>query len=220
MHITILGASRFGVATARHMISDGHEVVLIDENRTKLDELSEDLDCGLIHGDGTLPSVLRDAFGDGSDAFVALTNEDNVNILASVVAKSIGYERVIPQIVRPELMAIAEQLSLDETITPHESIARSIASALEQHSPVETSLSLHNELRILSLGVPDGAGPVRIGDLGLPAKSRAIARIREGAETFADGDTELRAGDFVMILVEHGDQEAVQKRFSALEPPH
>ena len=215
MHITILGASRFGVATAKQMIADGHEVVLIDEDRARLDELSEELDCGMIHGDGTLPSVLRDAFGDGSDAFVALTNEDDVNILASIVAKSVGYERVIPQIVRPELLTIAEELSLDETITPHESIARSIASALEQHTRFETDLSLRNELRILSLHVPDTMEPVTIGDLKLPGSSRVIARIREGSETLADSDTELRPGDAIMIVVDHDDQETVQKLFNS-----
>lgn len=215
MHITILGASHFGVATAKQMIADGHEVVLIDEDRVRLDELSEELDCGMIHGDGTLPSVLRDAFGDGSDAFIALTNEDNVNILASIVAKSVGYKRVIPQIVRPELLTIAEELSLDETITPHESVARSIASALEQHSRFESDLSLRNELRILSLHVPDTMEPVTIADLRLPAKSRVIARIRDRAETLVNGDTQLRAGDALLIVVEHDDQERVQMLFNS-----
>ena len=88
MHITILGASRFGVATVRNLIEQGHEVVLIDIDRDRIDELADGLDCAMICGDGTLPSTLRDAFGDGSDALVALTNEDDVNILASATSAS------------------------------------------------------------------------------------------------------------------------------------
>ena len=110
MHITILGASRFGVATVQHLIDEGHEVVLIDSDRSRLDNLADELDCGMVCGDGTLPSTLRDAYGDGSDALVALTNEDDVNILAAVVGRAIGFGRVIPQIVRPELLTVVEEL--------------------------------------------------------------------------------------------------------------
>ncbi|MGR3512005.1 MAG: potassium channel family protein [Paracoccaceae bacterium] len=145
MHITILGASRYGVATARKLIDENHEVVLIDLNRNRIDELSDGLDCAMICGDGTLPSTLRDAYGDGSDALVALTNEDDVNILASVVARAVGYKRVIPQIVRSELLSVIEELDLDDAITPHESLARSIVSGLTQNSKVDTELALHEE---------------------------------------------------------------------------
>lgn len=105
--------------------------------------------------------------------------------------------------------------SVLEGLRGDDSIARSIASALEQHSRFETELSLRNELRILSLHVPDTMEPVTIGDLKLPGSSRVIARIRESSETFADGDAELRAGDAIMIVVEHEDQETVQKLFNS-----
>ena len=70
MRISVLGASRLAVATTRQLIGKGHEVVLIEQDRDRTDELAETLDCGMIHGDGTLPHTLKDAFGDGSDALL------------------------------------------------------------------------------------------------------------------------------------------------------
>ncbi len=218
MHVSILGASNFGVTTLKQLIANGHEAVLIDKNRERLEELSEDLDCGFIHGDGTLPSILRDAFGDGSDAFVALTNEDEVNILASLVAMSIGYERVIPQIVRSELLSITEELGLTETITPHESVAQSIVSALEHHSQIETASVLHNELRLLTLTLPETMAETTFEEFGLPSDVRAVAHIRDGSEALIDPTTRLEPGDRVMLVFETEKEDLLRQIINPEKP--
>ena len=75
---------------------------------------------------------------------------------------------------------------------------------------------MRNELQILSLDVPDTMEPVTIGDLRLPANTRAIARNRESSETLVDVDTELRAGDVLLNLLAHDEiQETVQKLFGS-----
>ena len=214
MHITILGASRFGVATARQLIDAGHEVVLIDIDRAKLDELADGLDCGMVCGDGTLPSTLRDAYGDGSDALVALTNEDDVNILAGVVARSVGYERIVPQIVRPELLTVVEELQLGDVITPHESLARSIISALTEHSELDTDLALHRDLRLVNHVVPASMAGKTIGDLDLPKHVRPVAYASDAGENFADADVELSEGDHLMFVAANDAVKPLTKLFS------
>lgn len=202
MHVTIIGASRFGVATAQQLLDAEHEVVLVDQDREKLDELAETLDCGMIHGDGTLPSTLNDAFGDGSDALIALTNADNVNILASVVGRSVGYKRVIPQIVRAELLSVVDALDLDDTITPHESVARSIVSALMQDSPVETDMNLQHDLRLVVHSVPGVLDGMHAADLDLPEGARPIAVMRDDHETLVNADTTLHEGARMLLVVQ------------------
>lgn len=215
MHITILGASRFGVATAKHLIEEGHEAILIDKDKERLEALADELDCGMIHGDGTLPSTLRDAFGDGSDALIALTNQDDVNILASVVGRSIGYDRVIPQIVRPELLSVVEELDLDDTITPHESVAQSIVSSLSQHSEMETDMTLHRELRIVSHRISDALAGRTVGKLDLPKGSRAIALVRDKTERLIEPRLKLRERDSLMLIVPSDRLEEVGQLFAS-----
>ena len=214
MHVTILGASRFGVATARELVDNGHEVVLIDIDKARLDSLADGLDCAMVCGDGTLPSTLRDAYGDGSDALVALTNEDDVNILAGVVARSIGYKRIIPQIVRAELLSVVEELELGDVITPHENLARSIASALVDHSELDADRALHRDLRLVHHAVPDSMDGTTIGDLDLPEKARVIAHANDEGEDFAEPDTPLRAGDHLWFVLSDGAVKSLNKLFS------
>jgi trk system potassium uptake protein TrkA len=136
MRIIVVGASRFGLATLTRLIDKGHEAVLVDRDRDRLDAVSDDIECGLIHGDGTLPSILREAMGDGADTLMMLTNQEEVNILGAAVGRSIGFERTVVQIIRTQLLPICDELGLKEVITPHETVARSIVSSLEEGRPV------------------------------------------------------------------------------------
>ena len=213
MQITILGASRFGVATAQHLIDEGHEVVLIDSDRARLDELADELDCGMVCGDGTLPSTLRDAYGDGSDALVALTNEDDVNILAAVVGRSVGFERVIPQIVQPELLSIVEELELDDVITPHDSLAKSIVGSLTEHSEVDTDLALHRELRLVHHIVPKALDGKTIGEIDLPEGARPVAHAGRDRENLAEEDVKLSRGDKLVFVTKKEDAEKLTNIF-------
>ena len=131
MRIVVIGGSRLGVALVEKLLENGHEVVLVDESRERLDEVAERLDAGFIVGDGTLPQTLRDAYGDGADALLLMTNQDDVNILGAVVGRSIGFPRIVVQIVREQLLSVCEELGLDDVVTPHGTVARSIVQSLE-----------------------------------------------------------------------------------------
>src|SRR6056297_1223442 len=101
MRIVIVGASALGEAAARKLIDGEHDVVMVDPDRRRLEEMAESHDLGVIHGDGTLPSVLREAGGENFDALLALTESDEANILCAMVGRSVGYEKVVPKIVNP-----------------------------------------------------------------------------------------------------------------------
>ena len=203
MRIVIVGASRFGVATARQLIDDNHEVVLIDKNREKLNSLAEDLDCGMLHGDGSLPTVQRDAFGDHADALVLLTNADDVNIMAALVGRSVGFDRVVPQIVRAELVSVCEELGLDDLITPHATLARSIQRMLEDRSDAALELRFRNGLTLRGYPIGSRFDGGTVGDLDLPEQSRVLGLIRgDEDEKLTRADTVLQKGDQLIIVAE------------------
>lgn len=214
MRIVIVGASRFGAATARTLIKGGHEVVLVDMDEARLEELGEELDCGLIHGDGSLPSVQRDAFADHADALVLLTNEDDVNILAAVVGRSVGFERVVPQIVRPELLAVCEELGLDDLITPHATVARSIVRALEEGKGAAVDLRLSEGLTVRRYPAGKAAGQ-EAGALELPEGVRAIAVSREGRQILIEPGVTLQEGDQLVVAVRGSALDEMEARFGA-----
>ncbi|MDH3263767.1 MAG: NAD-binding protein [Paracoccaceae bacterium] len=213
MRIVIVGGSQFGIVTAEKLIGRGFEVVLIDRSREKLDRLAERLDCGLIEGDGTLPHTLRDAFGSDSDILIALTNRSDDNILASLVGRSVGYGRVILQIVDAELMAVCEELGLHEVLTPHATVADSIVASVVDGGETEPVVKLHNELRLVSHCVTRALSGRTVAELELPRGARPIARVRDGKESFAEASTRLGEGDFLLFAVEADEAEALAERF-------
>jgi trk system potassium uptake protein TrkA len=217
MRVVVLGASRFGVAIAEHLIADAHEVVLIEKDRARLERLADRLDCGMIEGDGTLPTIQREAYRDENDVFIAVTNASDDNILASLVARSVGFGRVIPQIVSSELMAVCKELDLTDVINPHATVAESICGGLEDDAAVAPEALLQNELALKRVIVTGAQAGKTVGDLSLPDEARAIALVRDEKESFASGETELKQDDELIFLLKRGDTEALDGCFETKE---
>lgn len=213
MRVIILGASRFGAAIADRLIGAGHEVVIIDKDRSRLEKLSERLDCGMVEGDGTLPSVLRDAFSDERDIFIAVTNASDDNILASIVARSVGFGRVIPQITSAEFMDVCEELDLVDAINPHATVAESVCVGLEGRTEVDADATLHHELALKRVTVPAAMGGQTLDAIEVPGSARAIAIIRDGSETLAQPDAALKTGDSILFVLERDEIGALDEAF-------
>lgn len=216
MRIVIVGASRFGIATAEQLGEAGHEVVLVDADGEKLEHLAETLDCGMLEGDGSLPSVQRDAYGDGADALLLLTNVDDVNILAALVGRSVGFPRVVPQIVRRQLLAVCEELGLENLITPHATVARAIVRSLEEGRSSALDLSAHSGFDVLGYRVGAEQDGCTVAELDLPAGARAIAVTREDENILLTETTRLARGDTLIAAVAGKAQEEMDARFDSV----
>lgn len=214
MRIVIVGGSKFGVATAEQMIEHGHEVVLIDKDRAKLERLSEQLDCGLIEGDGSSPSVLREAHRGDNDLLIALTNASDDNILTALVARSVGFSRVIPQIISPELLEVCAELELNDTITPHATVAKSLCRALEEDTEVTEDLNLSGALRLKRVEVPAAMDGKTLAELDLPKDTRAIALIDGEDETLPRDDSMLKGCGHVLFVVPADKVKALERCFA------
>lgn len=196
MRLVIVGASRFGIAAARQAQEAGHSVVIVDHDREALEALEDGLDCGRLHGDGALPGVLRDAYGDGADALLLLTNSDDVNILAALVGRSVGFERVIVQIIRPELAHVCAELGLDDRITPFTTVASSIMDMLDVEDDAQPEIV--GAERII-LDVAARLAGERLGDVSLPRGARIAAALRRSSDDWLGDDDTLEEGDRLIL---------------------
>ncbi|MEM7508437.1 MAG: NAD-binding protein [Pseudomonadota bacterium] len=209
MRIVIAGATRLGVVAAQQMIDSGHDVVLIDQDPAVLERLADQFDCGMLRGDATLPSTLRDAAGDGADVLLALTNSDEDNILAALVARSVGYERVVPQIVETELTAICEEMALKEFITPHATIARSLVESIEGGKAPEREAPLAGTFSLTGYDTGSAMIGRRVGDLDLDGDARVVAVTRGEVDRFAEPDLTIQEGDRLAILCSRNEVQAI-----------
>jgi trk system potassium uptake protein TrkA len=118
MKTVILGCGRAGAYLARMLASEGHEVTVIDQNRISFGRLGSNFPGNLVVGTGIDEDVLRRAGIEQAEAFVAVTNGDNTNVMAAQVAKNIfGVPRVVCRIYDPLRAELYRSLGL-QTICP------------------------------------------------------------------------------------------------------
>jgi len=216
MRIVFVGAGSAAVATARQLIGKGHEVVIIERDAARIQELSGELDCGFIHGDGTRPDILREADTGSIDVLLCLTAMDQENIISSLVGKVEKIPHVVTKIEDPQFEKVAIALGLENIVLPAQAMARQLVDIIESHETLEISPVIKGDARVFAfLVTAEQAGPLK--KLDLPAAARAICMYREGKLAFVDKDTRLREGDEVVVLA-HGDVAADLQQRLTLAP--
>ncbi|MGR9101350.1 MAG: potassium channel family protein, partial [Gammaproteobacteria bacterium] len=128
MKVVFIGASSLALATAELLLRVGHEVVIIENDKSVIDELMEKIDCVFVHGNGSKPAILKETEPASIDVLFCLTKSDEANIIASLVARSLGVKRVITRIEDPEFEHICVELGLNDTIIPTLTNARYLAN--------------------------------------------------------------------------------------------
>lgn len=199
---------------ARVMLKRGHEVVIIERNRERIDALGGQFDCGFLHGDGSTPALLREADPEHTDCLFCLTGQDQTNILASLVGRSLGFARVVTKIEDPEFEHVCIELGLEDTIIPALTIGRYLADMLQGQDLLELSALVKDEARVFSF-VAREADAVTVGTLDLPDESRVICLYRDGKFRLPEADTKLQQGDEVIVLTHSRNLAKLQQRWGA-----
>lgn len=118
MRVVILGCGRAGAYLARTLVAEGHQVTVIDRERVAFGRLGHDFTGELVVGVGIDEDVLRRAGIEEAEAFVAVTNGDNTNVMAAQVAHNVfGVRRVVCRIYDPLRAEMYRELGL-EVICP------------------------------------------------------------------------------------------------------
>lgn len=213
MKAVFVGAGSLAVMTARRLLSHGHEVVMIDHNKARIDALAEELDCGFLHGDGSKPAVLREADPAKTHVLFCLTENDQTNILASLAGRSLGFKRVVPKIDDPEFEHLCVELGLQDAIIPARTTGRYLADMFEGRDHMEVIALIKDEARVFSF-VAREEDEKPINELGLPAGSRVMFCYRDEKFTLPEPDSKLKKGDEVMIITHSKNIKELHDRWS------
>jgi len=199
MRAVFIGAGELTTLTARQLLDSGYEVVIVEKEKSRIEELSVDLDAGFIQGDGSKPAILREADPEATDFLFCLTGHDQHNIITSLVGRSLGYKRVITRIEDPSYEHICIELGLTDVVVPAYTISRYLADMCAGHDVLEKSAVVRGEARIFSFVVREG-DEGGLEDLDLPAESRVVCMYRGERLILPDADSDLRKGDEVIII--------------------
>ena len=214
MRTVFVGAGKVSLETAKGLIKKGHEVVIIENDKGKIDELSEEMDCSFLHGDGSQPNILREVNPERTHFLFCLTNSDQVNLIASLVGRSLGFARVITSIGDSQFEGICRELGLQDTINPSRTISRYLEDLVAGGENLQLSTIIKDTARFFIFKAREGEA-VAVKDLDLPGEARVICYYRDDNFAFADQETKFRPGDEIVILTHSKNLPRLQERWMA-----
>ena len=202
--LMILGGSPIGEMVAKQMAKELDSVKLIELNKEKCLDLSEKLPANVIvvNGDGRNSDMLQEESIKDYDAFVAVTNSSETNILACVAAKSLGVARTIAEVENIEYIRLAESMGVDAVINKKLITAGRIFKFTLSNKVRFIKYMSGTDAEILEFIVaPDSKiTKAPLMDMGFPSNA-IIGGIIRGNESFiAVGDTQIQAYDRVAVF--------------------
>ena len=215
MYVIVAGGGKVGANVARSLLRMGHEVTLIEQRPYRYERLEEEFEHQVLLGDATELHVLEKAgIARPPDLVLAVTGDDEDNLVICQIARE-GYNvpKVIARVNDPRNQAHFELLGITQTVCATSNILGLVEHEVPEHELVHL-LELRSEnLEIVEVLIEGGApcAGKRIDKLNLPDGARVISVVRAGVAQIADGDTEIRAGDQVLAILEPGKEDELRR---------
>jgi trk system potassium uptake protein len=218
MYILIVGAGKVGWNLARELIEKNNEVTIVESDPQRYTTVEEEMEHAVQYGDGSELWVLERAGIERADMVIAVTGDDEDNILICQVAREkYGVERVISRCNNPRNLQHFELLGIKPAVSATDLILRLIEHEVPKYGLVHL-LDLPTErLEIIEIEVASGsaADGVAVKDLGLPDGSLVISILRDGAGFVPLADSVVEAGDEVLLVLDTGLESKITARFAA-----
>jgi trk system potassium uptake protein TrkA len=216
MYAIVAGGGKVGYYLAKELVEQGHEVLVIERAARQCAFITEDLGNIVMQGDAAEASVLAEAGTARADVIVAVTGDDEDNLVISQVAKShFQVPRTIARINNPKNEQIFRMLGINATVSSTDIILGVLEQELPAHSIVPLLRLRHADVEVVE-AVLDQDAPVvgkAIRDLGLPTECTIAVIIRGGAPIFPTMDTRLAAGDEVIALTTTRNEARLRELF-------
>jgi trk system potassium uptake protein len=218
MYVLIVGAGKVGWNLARELIGKGHELTVIESDPVRYATVEDELEHAVQYGDGSELWVLDRGGIERADMVIAVTGDDEDNILICQVAREkYGVERVIARCNNPRNLQHFELLGIKPAVSATDLILRLIEHEVPQYGPLHLLDLPQERLEIIELEVAadSPAAGHEVKDLGLPDGSLVIAIMRDGTGFVPLADSMIEAGDEVLLVLDTGLEDTVAERFQS-----
>ncbi len=206
MYAVIVGAGEVGFHIATILSREGHEVAIIDRDHEAYQRATEEIDGLAVHGNGASRHILEQASMGRADLLVAVTDSDEVNMIACMAAKAVGVARTVARVRNQEYYEESGALSagfigVDHVIQPELAVAAEVVgiAAIPGALDVETFAGGHVSVIEVQIGPECTCLDTPLRDLGLAGEVLVAAILRGGQTTIPRGDSTLQAGDRVFL---------------------
>ena len=220
MNIVVLGAGTVGMSIAKLLCDQGHSVTIIDNNPAKTRLANEQLDVRALTGSASMSSVLFQAGIATADICMAVTGDDETNIIGASLSKAMGAARAIARVFAPvyhdlSTFDYAEHFRIDRMLSLEQLTALELANHLRDLGSAVVEQFAYGGLEVHEIVVNEKshAAGKAIFDLKMKPTTRIGTITRDGKMRIARADYELQVGDRLLAFCRPEDVSALKSQF-------
>jgi len=217
LYVIVAGAGKVGWNLARELIDKDHEVTVIEADRRRYLTVEQELEHAVQYGDATELWVLERAGINRADLVVAVTGDDEDNLLICQVAKEkYKVDRIIARCNNPRNLEHFKLLGIQPAVSATDLILRLIEHEVPKYGLVHLLDLPEERLEIIELVIGDGAPAAgqAIADIEMPDGSLIVAVIRASGGGFVPtAETIIEAGDEVLVVLDPGLEDSITQQF-------
>ncbi len=214
--VIILGGEHIGFNVAQILEKTDCNVKIIEQNKSRCEEIAPKLHrATVIRGQGTDSDFLREEGISSTDAFIAATSNDELNILAGLQAKSLGVKRNLVMVNKPDYIPVAENLGIDVALSPLLLAAGTIVRYVSRGEVVKAALLAGEEAQAIEF-IAEADTPIvgkELSKLKLPKGAKIGAIVHNNTVTIAQKDAIIQTGDHVIVVCLSSVRLAVDELF-------
>ncbi len=213
--IIIYGATSTSTQLAKALEEDMRDVCIIEPSREKAHRAADKLQRTVVqHGSGTDMDLFNEINMKDADFFLALSHDDENNILSALLAKKYGAKRALVITHDPEYLPILDSIGMDITINPRLITVSAILKHLRK-GRVMSVFKLIEDAEVMEIGVEEDSSIAnkQIGKINFPKGAIIGALLRQGEMLLPNDDVTIEAGDSVIVVALPGTIEKIEKLF-------
>ncbi|HEX8119903.1 MAG TPA: NAD-binding protein [Solirubrobacteraceae bacterium] len=217
MYVVICGGGKVGWNLARELIEKGNEVTLVEQDRRRYLIIEEELEHAVQYGDATELWVLERAGIQRAELVIAVTGDDEDNILICQIAKEKYLcERTISRVNNPRNLQHFELLGIQPAVSATDLILRLIEHEVPQYGLVHLLDLPAERLEIIEIEVTPNAPAASkaVSEIDIPDGSLIISVLRNGEGFVPKAETVIEAGDEVLLVLDPGLEQDITKQFA------
>ena len=217
MYVIVVGAGKVGWNLARELMGKGHEVTLLENNRRRYLTIEEELEHAVQYGDASELWVLERAGIQRADLVIAVTGDDEDNMLVGQVAKEkYLVDRIIARVNNPRNLQHFKLLGIQPAVSATDLILRLIEHEVPSYGLVHLLDLRDEQLEIIEVEVTSSspAAGKAVQEMHLPDGALIISLLRDGRGFVPKADTIIEAGDEVLLVLDPGLEDAITAQFA------
>ncbi len=217
MYVIVVGGGKVGYYLTKQLLTEGHEVLLLEKDRRRQAALAEQMGEVVVQGDGCEVRIMSEAGFGRADVIVAVTGDDEDNLVICQMAKrKFQAPRTVARVNDPDNLVLFEKLGIDTTVSSTQIIFNLLDQQIETGEIIPLAALKNGNIEIVAITVSERS-PVlgkNVRDLPLPGDALIISVVRDQHALLPQGDIRFENGDTAIAMVVADEEPQLRHIFA------